>query len=100
MTVEKGIQSKTTKFIIFAHNYFKCTNFRGQKLSRILVQSAKVCPAKNSELLDPRKFMSAKCFKIGHSRKLMSTKNSKNRAYPQNLAMEKKTTTKKIEISF
>ena len=28
---------------------------------------------KNSELLDPRKFMSTKYFKIGHPRKLMSS---------------------------
>ena len=69
-----GEKELSLKWGIF---YFKRTNFRGQKLSRIsriLVQSAKVCPAKNFALLDPRKFMFAKCFKIGHPRKFLSAK--------------------------
>ena len=68
-------------FIIRLKNYFKFTNFHGQKLWRIwriLPESAKVHPAKNSGIIDPRKFMSAKYFKLGQPRKLMSVKNRSN----------------------
>ena len=42
--------------------------------------------------------MTAKSFKIGHPQKLMLTENSTNRAYPENLAMEKNK--KRLELVF
>ena len=71
MDIIKTLTIESLSIASLSYYYFKRTNFRGQKvsrISRILVQSPKVCPAKNFELLHPRKFMFAKCFKIGQNR--------------------------------
>ena len=60
MDVIKTLTIESLSIASLSYYYFKRTNFRGQKvsrISRILVQSPKVCPAKNFELLHPRKFV-------------------------------------------
>ena len=60
MVITGWQNAKHWEFKYLTFQVFEFPNFRGQKLlriSRILVQSAKICSVKSSELLNPRKFV-------------------------------------------